>query len=272
MSYEGAWLYHGLYHYTRDGLRSGLDALNTVSSCDDPTLGTFLDYFDPIQYAPTQHAPLLTILGSHDQYFTVPAINTTFDRVASAGSAPDFEKRLLLVPNGEHTVLNGSDDLGTILALFGTISAWFRYGFDGDLDPPRTPSVELSMLGSRMVFKVTANPGSRSILRARLNVASQIDTTPELPCDFQSVRLYRYGNDFYGFVRAGKNMPCGPPLTPDNVLYFASITDLSGYTVSSRIYRGDERMTFGTGFSPTIEHWHDDDLPVPPPPTCPATP
>jgi hypothetical protein len=30
-SYPGAWLYHGLYYYTRDGLRSGQDALNIVA-------------------------------------------------------------------------------------------------------------------------------------------------------------------------------------------------------------------------------------------------
>ena len=39
VSYEGAWLYHGLYYYTRDGLRSGIDDLNTVSDvCRDPTM------------------------------------------------------------------------------------------------------------------------------------------------------------------------------------------------------------------------------------------
>jgi hypothetical protein len=37
--YQGAWLYHGLYFYTRDGLRSGQDALNTIADmCMDPTL------------------------------------------------------------------------------------------------------------------------------------------------------------------------------------------------------------------------------------------
>ena len=36
--YRGAWLYHGLYYYTRDGLPSGQDHLNTVSNfCTDPT-------------------------------------------------------------------------------------------------------------------------------------------------------------------------------------------------------------------------------------------
>src|SRR4030095_5003450 len=30
--YEGSWLYHGLYYYTRDGMASGVDGLNTISS------------------------------------------------------------------------------------------------------------------------------------------------------------------------------------------------------------------------------------------------
>ena len=30
--YPGAWLYHGLYYYTRDGLQSGQDYLNTISN------------------------------------------------------------------------------------------------------------------------------------------------------------------------------------------------------------------------------------------------
>src|SRR5262245_55284950 len=42
--YQGAWLYHGLYYHTRDGLRSGQDALDTIANmCTDPTLSTFLD-------------------------------------------------------------------------------------------------------------------------------------------------------------------------------------------------------------------------------------
>src|SRR5438552_8257775 len=101
--YPGSWLYHGLYYYTRDGLPSGRDDLNTISDvCLDPTAQTFLSYFDPISYAPTQRAPLLTIIGTHDQYFTLPAINTTCDRVASAGTHPRFRKNILLAPNGKH--------------------------------------------------------------------------------------------------------------------------------------------------------------------------
>ena len=69
-------------------------------------------------------------------------------------------------------------------------------------------------------------------------------------------------------MQVGRTPACGPPLTPDNIVYFANVTDTSGYTVSSRIhYRGSE-MQFGSDFTPASEHWIGDDFPVPPPPAC----
>ena len=130
----------------------------------------------------------------------------------------------------------------------------------------------MSVTGSWMTFRVRTRLGATPILGARLLVASQLDSTPDLACDFTTVRLYRLGSDFYGFVPIGRAMPCGPPLSPDNVLYFASATDLGGYTVSSRIYYRSGEMTFGTGFVPTIGHWSRDDFPVPPPPACSTVP
>ena len=270
MNYDGAWLYHGLYYYTRDGWRSGLDALNAVTGCDDPTFSTFLDYFDPIRYAPTQHAPLLTILGSNDQYFTIPAINTTFDRVASAGTTERFRKEILVVPNGEHGVLEGDESLGTVLILLETISRWLKFGFGEGRDPLQTPSIERTTAGNWMVFKVRTRPGATPITRAYLSLASQLDSTPKAPCDFVTVPLLRYGENFYGFVKSGHAVPCGEPLAPDNVLYFASVTDEAGYTVSSKLYYADGEMTFRSGLVPRIQHWPGDDLPVPPVPLCAA--
>ena len=267
MNYEGAWLYHGLYYYTRDGLMSGMDGLNTVSACDDPTLRTFFDYFDPIRYAPSQHGPLLTIIGSHDQYFTVPAINTTYDRVASAGTTR-FRKRITIIPNGEHGVVDEGDSLGTLLSVFGTIHGWLRYGFGEGPKPPSTPTVRMTKVGDRMLFKVEAVAGATRIVRAELNIASQIDTTPEEPCDFERVSLYRANGAFYGSVKVGQTPACGPDLTTENILYFASITDKAGYTFSSRLYRGTSPMAFGSSFAPDIEHWRSDTFPVPPSPMC----
>ena len=164
MRYEGAWLYHGLYYYTRDGLRSGVDALNTIAGCDDRTLRTFLDYFDPIGYAPTQHAPLLTIVGTHDQYFTIPAINATYDRVRSAGTAERFSQRIVLAPNGKHGVVDGPDGLKTILPLLGTITGWLKFSFDGGPEPLQTPTLAMAATGSWMTFRVRARHGGTPIL------------------------------------------------------------------------------------------------------------
>ena len=268
MQYEGAWLYHGLYYYTRDGMASGHDALNTIANCDDPTLQTFLDFFDPIRYAPTQHGALLTVVGSHDQYFVAPGINTTFDAVQSAGTFDRFIKRLFIAPNGKHGVVDGPDAVPTILTLLGTIDRWLKYAFDQGPVPALTPSLTMGVSGSWMVFRATALPGAAPILGARLHVASQMDSVPTLACDFATVPVYRLGADFYAFVPVGQAMPCGPPLTASNVVYFASATDTSGFTASSKLYYRFGEMAFGQGFVPRIEHWSRDEFPVQPAPVC----
>ena len=268
MQYEGAWLYHGLYYYTRDGMASGQDRLNTIANCDDPTLQTFLDYFDPIRYAPTQHGALLTVVGSHDQYFVAPGINTTFDAVQSAGTFDRFIKRLFIAPNGKHGVADGPDAVPTILTLLGTVDRWLKYAFENGPVPALTPSLAMGVSGSWMVFRATAPAGAAPILGARLHVASQMDSVPTLACDFATVPVYRLGSDFYAFVPVGQPMPCGPPLTPANVVYFASATDTNGYTASSKLYYRSGEMAFGQGFVPRIEHWGRDEFPVQPPPVC----
>jgi cephalosporin-C deacetylase-like acetyl esterase len=271
LEYPGAWLFHGLYYHTRSGLSSGVDALNTISSCEDPTLATFAAYFDPISYAPTQHAPLLTIIGSHDQYFVPPAINTTYDRVAPAANAsPRFIKRIYIAPNGEHGVIHDGNLLGTVLALLGTVDRWLKYSFGTGPAPVETPDVTMSIAGDWMLFRASAAPGAAPTTTAQLFVASQMDTLPEEPCDFFGIPLLRFGDAYIGAVRIGQRPPCGPPVTTDNVLYFASVSDASGYTLSSKLYYRGGLLAFGSGFTPVIEHWDRDDFPVVPPPMCTA--
>lgn len=269
LDYPGAWLYHGLYYHTRDGLQSGRDALNTVSSCEDPTLSTFAAYFDPISYAPTQHAPLLTVIGSHDQYFVPPAVNTTYDRTqAAAAASPQFIKRLFIAPNGEHGVVNDSNGIPTVAALIGTIDRWLKYAFDGGPAPPETPTVSMTAAGGWMIFTVRAEAGGAPLRDAALFAASQMDTTPDAPCDFFVVPLARLGASHVGFLPIGYAPPCGPAVTPDNVLYFASVTDESSSTVSSKLYYQRGELEFGSGFTPVIEHWGRDEFPIAPPPMC----
>ena len=121
--YPGSWLYHGMYYYTRDGLRTETDALNAISNvCTDNTLFNFLEHFDPLRYASRQHGPLLTIIGTHDQYFTVPAINTTYNQTASAGTNPRFITRIQFSPNAEHGVIDEDDSLFVLLSILRNIN------------------------------------------------------------------------------------------------------------------------------------------------------
>ena len=100
LRYPNSWLYHGLYTDTRDLPYNGNDPLNSVEDIDrDPTAITFLNYFNPIRYAPRQYAPVLTVIGTHDGYFPLPNPNLMLQTIASAGKQDKFEKRLWLIPN-----------------------------------------------------------------------------------------------------------------------------------------------------------------------------
>jgi cephalosporin-C deacetylase-like acetyl esterase len=267
-SYPGAWLYHGLYYYTRDGLQSGQDHLNTISNfCTDPTLTTFLSYFDPIAYAPTQHGPLLTILGTHDQFFTVPAINSTYARIASAGTSERFLKRIMMKPNGKHGVVDENSYL-ELYELIQNIDSWFKYSFKNGSRPPGTPTIRMEAQPTTMVFHVTAPAGGTPINQVKLYYASQMDSRPSTVRDFGSISLSWNGSEYVGTIPIGRLPPAGPPVTPANIIYLVSVKDGANYTVTSRLYYRSGVMAFGQGFLPIIEHYHDP-LPVPPPPDCP---
>jgi hypothetical protein len=266
MFYEGSWLYHGLYYYTRDGLASGVDWPNAVADvCRDPTITTFLANFDPAGYAPTQHGRLLTIIGSHDQYFPLPAINSTFDKVRSAGTDPGFSSRLLIVADGKHAVVDGAPLLaGT--AVLATAIDWLNHAFENGPAPPPTPAVVRWQVGDTLFFAIPARAGDRPIRASRLHYATQVDTTIQPACDFRSMRMIPFGDAYLGWVTLGSAAGCGPPVTADNLIYFASVSDHAGYTVTSKFYRGGREMTFSSAFTPIIEHFPRDEFPVPAPP------
>src|SRR6478672_7044673 len=201
--YRGAWLYHGLYYYTRDGLPSGQDHLNTISNfCTDPTTTTFLNYFDPIAYASRQHGPLLTILGTHDQFFTVPAINSTYNRIASAGTSERFLKRIMMKPNGKHGVVD-ENSYSELLELIQNIDSWFKYCFSDGPRPPGTPTVRIEVQPTTMVFHVTAPAGGSAINQVKLYYASQVDTRPSTVHDFGSISLSWNGVEYVGSIPIG---------------------------------------------------------------------
>ena len=262
--YRGAWLYHGLYYYTRDGLPSGQDHLNTISNfCTDPTTTTFLNYFDPIAYASRQHGPLLTILGTHDQFFTVPAINSTYNRIASAGTSERFLKRIMMKPNGKHGVVD-ENSYPELLELIQNIDSWFKYCFKNGSRPPGTPTVSIDVQPTTMVFHVTAPAGGSAINQVQLYYASQIDTRPSTVHDFGSISLSWNGVEYVGSIPIGTLPPAGPPVTANNIIYLASVKDGANFTVTSKLYYRTRVMAFGQ-FVPIIEHYPGDMFPVPSP-------
>jgi hypothetical protein len=265
--YPGSWLYHGLYYYTRDGLRTEKDALNAVSDiCSDNTLLSFLEHFDPVRYVSRQHGPLLTIIGTHDQYFTVPAINTTYNQTASAGTNPRFIKRIQFSPNAEHGVISEDDSLFVLLSTLRNITQWLNYSFKGGPTPIETPNVTMSLSGNEMSFAVTLSGGS--FPHVRLFVASQMDATPAQPSDFGYIPLNPAGpNLFTASIPIGARPSNGPPVSPDNILYFAQAQD-DGFTVSSKMYYGTGEMDRCSSFVPVLDHFPRDSFPVPPQPAA----
>ena len=62
-------------------------------------------------------------------------------------------------------------------------------------------------------------------------------------------------------------------MTPENVLYYASVKDAAGYTVSYKTQYRFAQMAFDGDFEPVIEHYPSDDFPVQPAPApCPPPP
>ena len=267
--YPGSWLYHGLYYYTRDGLQSGTNWPNAVADvCSDDTLDAFVRFFDPISYGPTQHGRLLTIIGSHDQYFPLPAINASFDRVQSAGTDPGFSSRVLIMRNGKHGVVDNGSTLTAVLAVVASANKWLEHAFEGGPRPPDTPVVHRLVSADRMHFIVPAAPGDTAISQVYIDWATQVDTTANPPCDFSRLRLLRLGGAYFGSIPIGAAPSCGAAATADNLIYYASVSDWEGYTVSSRVYRGGAPMAFSPAFQPVLEHFPRDSFPVPPAPAA----
>jgi hypothetical protein len=131
--------------------------------------------------------------------------------------------------------------------------------------PPPTPTVQMEVLGDTMGFRVAPPPGS-SIREVDLYFASQLDTVQEPACDFAVMRLTLQGDEYRGTLPIGTLPPCGPPVAPANILYYASFRDVADYTVSSKMHYQFAEMDFSSDFVPRLEHFPGDELPVPPPP------
>ena len=125
-----------------------------------------------------------------------------------------------------------------------------------------------AQLGDLLVFRATAPPGAFPIRQVNLSIATQMDSTVPTACDFVSVPLLKFGSDYFGFVPIGTTMPCGPPVRPDNILYYASAKDWGIATISSKMNYRSSEMEFCSDFAPRIQHFPGDDFPVPPAPGC----
>src|SRR5947207_1518791 len=119
-----------------------------------------------------------------------------------------------------------------------------------------------------VVCNMTATDCERAINQVTLYYASQMDSRPSTVHDFGDLSLSWNGLEYVGAIPIGTLPPAGPPVTPDNIIYLASVKDEANYTVTSKLYYRSGVMAFGQGFLPIIEHYGDT-LPVPPPPSCP---
>jgi hypothetical protein len=54
----------------------------------------------------------------------------------------------------------------------------------------------------------------------------------------------------------------GPPLSPDNILYFAQVQD-EGFIVTSKMYYGAGELTRCSSFVPLFDHFPRDNFEVP---------
>ncbi len=260
-----SWLYNAIYTETRDLPYNGTDPLNSIEDVDqDSTVLTFLNYFDPIRYTPRQNAPLLMVIGTHDEYFPMPAANVTLMAIGSAGTNPLFEKRLWLLPNGVHNIENSS----SLLPLAMNLKQWLDFCFAGRARPLATPTVALKQDGSNLRLEVsTAETGTRlSGARAEVYAGVRIDNTTTTVQDFKTFTATREGDLFVVRIPAGETSSNGVPLKADNLLYFATLTDGSSLPVSSLLYRAGEVLDLSSPFTVANRHTPDNQTAVPVPP------
>ncbi len=265
LRYRNSWLYHGIYVGTRDLPYNGSDPLNSIEDVDtDPTTVTFIDYFDPIRYAPRQFAPILTIIGTHDQYFPLPNANLMEQAITSAGTAANFEKRLWFLPNAPHQF----DTNSNLISVTAGVKQWLDSCFANGPKPLATPGVALSSGSAGLRFDISlAEPQARlSGAQVTLYAATRVDTSAATIDDFKAYTAVLQGDRFVAQIPAGEKTSAGDLITADNVLYFATAT-AAQLPVSSLMYKGARPIDLSTDFTPVIGQFPGDSVvaPVPPP-------
>ncbi len=266
MRFPNSWLYDGLYTGTRDHPYNGSDPLNSIEDIDtDPTAVTFLDYFDPIRYAPRQHAPVMVVIGTHDGYFPLTCANQMALGIESAGTQTNFEKRLWLIPNAPH----GLDSPLGLLPLIQGMSQWLDYAFGRRGKPLAAPAVSMSEEGGGLRFDVTLGESAARLAGASavLYAATRVDANITPIQDFKSYSCALEGDHFVAQIRSGESSPAGDQYKADNTIYFASVIDSAGLPVSSLAYDAGRVIDLSSGFVPGIDPQDSSGatIPVPPP-------
>lgn len=266
------WLYHGIYTGTRDLPYNGSDPLNSIENVDtDPTVITFMDYFDPIRYATSQHAPVLFVIGTHDGYFPLPSANLMQRAVTSSGARPDFEKRLWLLPNAMHglSTSSSSESVSDLFSIVTPLLQWLDYCFGKRDKPLATPQVSLNDSASGLQFQVTLAETSDRLRNtsASVFISTQVDSTVMPVKDFKEYPASWQSDRYLVQLDKGEKSTSGDVLTVDNAIYFATVTEASqGLKVSSLVYRGSAPIDLSTNFMPRIDQYPGDNIPVPVPP------
>jgi len=266
LRYPNSWLYHGIYTGTRDLPYNGSDPLNSIEDIDtDPTAITFMNYFDPVRYAPRQYAPALTVIGTHDEYFPMPNANLMLQAITSAGVQPNFEKRLWLLPNAPHEF----DKTISLVDIAASLKQWLEYCFGKREKPLVTPQVALSKGSGGLRFEITFAETQARLAGAQvaLYAATRVDSTATQIKDFKAYDAAFQGDRFVAQIPDGEKTFSGDVITADNVLYYATATDSLGLSVSSLMYKGTLPIDLSTNFTPAIEQYPDDNVkaPLPPP-------
>ncbi len=265
LRYPNSWLYHGIYVGTRDKPYNGSDPLNSIEDVDtDPTALNFINYFDPIRYAPRQYAPVLTIIGTHDQYFPLPNANLMEQAITSAGAQSNFEKRLWFLPNAPHQF---DTSVGTLASITAGLQQWLSYCFGGGSKPLPTPQVALTAGSAGLRFDITF-PGlpRRASVLVTLYAATRVDSSAATIDDFKPYPVIIDGDQFVALIPAGEKTSSGDLITAQNVIYYATATDSNLVPVSSLMYKGTLPLDLSTDFAPTIGQFPGDSVVAPVPP------
>ncbi len=266
MHIANSWLYHDIFTGTRDLPYNGNDPLNSIEDVDvDPTAITFQNYFDPIRYAVRQYAPVLTLMGTHDQYVPLPAANLTQLAYTSSGINSLFDKRLWLMPNMGHEVVTNA----TLLKVTGAIDQWLDYCFNLRAKALVTPTIAMTELPEGLRFDITLTGETASRLSGasmQFHAATRIDSTSPILSDFTPYTAFSDGTRYVTNIVAGEKSSSGDVYTAQNIIYFVTINDALSLPVSSPVYKGKAVINLSTtGFNPVLDHSPNSQTTVPAP-------